>query len=208
MFLRPALPAIAAIAALAACQQEAPPTPAATTPAVAASSAASSAAAASPACPASWLAAPAASGAIALPADGGHVVFHGAATGTQNYACKAADGGAPAWALVGPDATLADCNGAPAGRHFATATGSAEWQTSAESYVIGHKVAAAPQSGTIPSLLLGADSHGLGAPLAQVRYVHRVNTSGGAAPSTGCDAAHVGAVEKVPYTADYYFYAP
>jgi hypothetical protein len=195
------LPTLAA--AMAACQRDAPPaTPSAAAPPAAPASAAAAA------CPASWFAAPAVDGPIALPADGGHVVFHAAATGTQNYACKAGDAGASAWALVGPDAALADCNGAPAGKHFATDSGAPEWQLSADTYVIGRKVAAAPQAGTVPWLLLTADSHGLGAPLAQVRYVQRVKTTGGVSPATGCDASHVGAVEKVPYTADYFFYGP
>jgi hypothetical protein len=33
-----------------------------------------------------------------------------------------------------------------------------------------------------------------------------VNTSGGRAPVTGCDASTVGATQAVPYTADYIFY--
>jgi hypothetical protein len=162
-------------------------------------------------CPAPWLAPPAVDAPIALPADGGHVVFHATASGTQNYACKAAAGdagGAPAWSLMGPDAALTDCKGAPAGRHFATESGAPEWQLSADTYVIAHKLGAAAQSGTVPWLLLKADSHGPAAPLGQVGYVHRVRTTGGVAPAAGCDAAHLGAATKVPYTADYYFYAP
>ena len=33
-----------------------------------------------------------------------------------------------------------------------------------------------------------------------------MNTSGGIAPTTGCDASAYGKVALVPYTTDYYFY--
>jgi hypothetical protein len=42
--------------------------------------------------------------------------------------------------------------------------------------------------------------------MSDVTYVQRVNTVGGVAPATGCDAAHVDMKTAVPYTADYYFY--
>ena len=38
-------------------------------------------------------------------------------------------------------------------------------------------------------------------------YIHRVNTSGGVAPATGCSKLRdLGKKAFVPYTADYYFY--
>jgi hypothetical protein len=40
-----------------------------------------------------------------------------------------------------------------------------------------------------------------------IDWVQRVRTSGGLAPATGCDAAHAGAVVRVPYTATYCFFA-
>jgi len=42
---------------------------------------------------------------------------------------------------------------------------------------------------------------------SQITYIQRVNTTGGLAPTTGADAAHLGVQESVPYTAEYYFYA-
>jgi hypothetical protein len=46
-----------------------------------------------------------------------------------------------------------------------------------------------------------------GGVLAQTAYIQRLNTSGGAPPSTGCAlATHVGAFALVPYSADYFFY--
>ena len=41
---------------------------------------------------------------------------------------------------------------------------------------------------------------------APTTYIQRVNTTGGLAPATGCDAEHIGAQAAIPYTADYYFY--
>ena len=42
--------------------------------------------------------------------------------------------------------------------------------------------------------------------LTHTTYIQRVNTTGGLAPASGCDAAALGAASNVPYTADYYFY--
>ena len=41
---------------------------------------------------------------------------------------------------------------------------------------------------------------------AKFTFAQRVNTTGGKAPATGCDAANVGAEAKIDYTANYYFY--
>jgi hypothetical protein len=41
-----------------------------------------------------------------------------------------------------------------------------------------------------------------------VKFIQRVQTEGGAAPATGCDADHPGATARVPYTAVYHFYTP
>ena len=76
-------------------------------------------------------------------------------------------------------------------------------------YVTAHKIASSTsQSDAVPWLLLLADSRSQTGPLAATRYVQRVRTSGGRAPGATCDASNLGAVEKVPYTADYYFYGP
>lgn len=44
--------------------------------------------------------------------------------------------------------------------------------------------------------------------MAKVSYIQRLETVGGLAPASGCDAEHVGAVLRVPYEAVYYFYKP
>ena len=163
------------------------------------------------ACPASWLEAPAVDPAIAAPAASARVIFHAAASGSQNYVCarSAADAGsALRWSFIGPEANLSDCKAAPIGRHFAS-DGVPNWQMLDGTYVTAHKVASAtPQSEAVPWLLLLADGRSQTGSLAATRYVQRVRTSGGLAPGASCDASKLGAVEKVPYTADYYFYGP
>jgi len=42
--------------------------------------------------------------------------------------------------------------------------------------------------------------------LTATTFIHRLNTSGGVAPSTGCTASDVGKKAFVPDTADYFFY--
>jgi hypothetical protein len=63
----------------------------------------------------------------------------------------------------------------------------------------------------IPWLLLqvvgNEDGPDDGDRLARTTYLHRINTAGGLAPSTGCaQAADVGARAFAPYLADYVFY--
>src|SRR5580693_2434264 len=68
-------------------------------------------------CPAAWLQPPGVSPSITVPADGGSVLAHGAATGTQDYVCQAGADGGTAWSLVGPRASLQDCTGALLAEH-------------------------------------------------------------------------------------------
>jgi hypothetical protein len=165
-------------------------------------------------CPAEWLIPPAVDRAIALPDGGGRVVLHAAATGSQNYTCAqtAADGaGGYAWAFTGPEATLSDCRASVIGRHIASDAGRAapRWETADGSFVVGRKVAAwAPDPSSIPWLLLAIDGRGGAGPLSEARYVQRVSTRGGGAPQALCDPTSAGASQKVPYTADYFFYGP
>jgi hypothetical protein len=164
------------------------------------------------ACPAGWLEAPPVDPSIAVPSAGARVVFHARATGTQNYACASAvteSGATYAWSLNGPEAVLGDCHAAPVGRHFASEAGPPEWQLSDGTYVVAHKTAAfAGTPGAVPWLLLTVDHQGGSSPLASARCVQRVRTSGGVPPSAPCDATQAGAIQKIPYEADYYFFAP
>jgi hypothetical protein len=64
-----------------------------------------------------------------------------------------------------------------------------------------------PNAGSIPCLLLQSVGNQQGPTggklLANVTFVQRLNTRGGAAPTTACS---VGQTQLVPYTADYFFY--
>jgi hypothetical protein len=43
--------------------------------------------------------------------------------------------------------------------------------------------------------------------LSRATTIQRLNTKGGKAPASGCDASHVGQEVRVPYSADYLVYA-
>jgi hypothetical protein len=167
------------------------------------------------ACPTQWTVAPAVDPVLDVPDGGGGVLMHAAATGTQNYTCSqvTVDGGtAYQWVFVGPQADLADCNGAKIGQHFASDAGAAapEWQTNDGAFVIGKKLAAFTPDGGAASvawLLVQATSNGGTSTLSKAGYVQRLNTDGGVAPSAStCDQNAMGTTQKVGYTADYFFY--
>jgi hypothetical protein len=74
--------------------------------------------------------------------------------------------------------------------------------------VVGKKVAAfTPDGGAsaVPWLLLSAAGTGGAGTLSKTAYVQRLNTVGGVAPTSACGVDNAGTVEKVHYTADYYF---
>lgn len=48
----------------------------------------------------------------------------------------------------------------------------------------------------------------MAAPAGDVALLQRVNTAGGAAPTNGCAAPIADTQVRVPYSADYYFFAP
>jgi hypothetical protein len=164
------------------------------------------------ACPSAWLDAPVVDPQIAVPSGDDRVVLHAFAKGIQKYACTSIgiDGGTSyGWSFVGPEATLDDCHSEAIGRHFASDAGAPEWRTGDGAYVVAHKTAAAAaRDGAVPWLLLSVDRGVGGAPFTRSRYVQRVRTSGGTAPSLACDASLAGTLQGVPYTADYFFYAP
>ena len=66
--------------------------------------------------------------------------------------------------------------------------------------------APAPRADAIPWLLLAATTHTGQGKFSKVTFVQRVNTTGGKAPATGCDAAAVGKEARAAYTADYIFW--
>jgi hypothetical protein len=153
------------------------------------------------------------------------VYYQGHAVGTQNFICLATGAGI-AWRFLGPQATLFQFDGDIAQQnatHFLSANpvenGVARptWQHSLDSSRVWAKVVSSSsdpefvEAGAIPWLLLeavgAATGPAGGATLAQTAYIHRLNTSGGIAPATGCSSPDdVGKISLVPYAADYYFY--
>ena len=138
---------------------------------------------------------------LAVPA-GNELAFAADAVGAQVYVCTAG-AGAFSWVFQAPEAKLSDPGGPAVGTHYAGPT----WESTDGSKVVGAKVAAAtPDATAIPWLLLRAASHAGDGRMAEVTFVQRIRTSGGNPPTGGCDAAHAGAVSRVPYRAVYCFY--
>ena len=127
------------------------------------------------------------------------------AKGDQVYTCK--EGVTQfAWTLKAPDAQLFDKDGKPFGKHFAGPS----WEASDGSRVTGKAAANAPSpdADSIPWLLVSIVGHEGSGVLSRATSIQRINTKGGKAPASGCDAAHAGQEVRVPYSADYLFYAP
>jgi len=96
-------------------------------------------------------------------------------------------------------------------------SGNATWQSSFDTSKVWAKAIGSinggddpdscPNNGAIPCLLLqslGSEKGPTGGRLLfNTTFVQRLNTNGGAAPTTACTA---GQTQLVPYTADYYFY--
>ncbi len=150
----------------------------------------------------------------------------GHAIGTQNYVCLPTATGA-AWRFIAPQATLfqsaADTPPQQITTHFLSAnpvengTARPTWQHSSASSRIWGRAAASStdanyvEAGAIAWLLVeiagSAAGPSGGAALGETTYIHRLNTSGGVAPATGCgQTSDIGAIALVPYTTDYYFY--
>lgn len=155
-------------------------------------------------------------------AAGKKAFLEGHAIGTQDYICLPSGAGF-AWTFFGPQATLFDGPDKQVATHFLSpnpfesGTPRATWQHSKDTSTVW-AVATASSSdpafvapGAIPWLLLqvvGAQEGPTGGDkLSAATFIHRLNTSGGVAPSTGCTVStDVGKKALVPYTADYFFY--
>ena len=128
------------------------------------------------------------------------VAFHVYARGVQIYTCNGT-----AWVFKAPDARLsADAGGnGVVGKHYAGPT----WESVSGSKVVGSRLQGVTVDSTaIPWLLLKAGIKQGPGIFADVKFIQRVNTTGGLAPTTGCDGSHSGDEAHVPYTAEYYFY--
>jgi Protein of unknown function (DUF3455) len=152
------------------------------------------------------------------------VFFVGHATGTQNYVCLPSPSiGHVAWTLFTPQATLFDDGWEQQITHFfgpnpsEGGTVRATWENSADTSTVWGKAIASSSDpsfvtpGAIPWLLVemvGAQEGPTGGnAISGTSFIHRVNTVGGAAPSTGCRLpTDIGNRAYVPYAADYFFY--
>jgi len=126
------------------------------------------------------------------------------ARGVQIYVCAApAAGGAPVWTLKAPHAILFE-GFETAVIHFAGPS----WQALDGSLVTGTRVGSvpSPDPASIPWLLLQAATNVGPGLFADTTWIQRLETSGGVAPTSGCDDAHLGAQTLSPYRADYFFY--
>jgi hypothetical protein len=134
-----------------------------------------------------------------------HMVLQVHAKGDQIYSCKV-DGAQAGWTLKAPDAQLFDKDGKVFGKHFAGPS----WQANDGSRVVGKAAAnvPSPDANSIPWLLVKVVSHEGEGVLTPVTFIQRVNTKGGKAPVSGCDAGHAGQEVRVAYSTDYLFFAP
>ena len=157
----------------------------------------------------------------------GHsVFFKGHAVGTQNFICLPTVSGV-SWTSLSPQATLfrtvrGEIHQQNA-THFLSANPSENglprptWQHSLDSSQAWGRVLASSsdpnyvEPDAIPWLLLevtGTQPGPTGGSLfTETTLIHRLNTSGGRAPATGCSqTTEIGRLALVPYEADYYFY--
>ena len=141
---------------------------------------------------------------IAAPA-GNQILLRAHAKGDQVYVCQQGVTQS-AWRLKEPDAQLLDRDGKVLGKHFAGPS----WQLNDGSRVKGDPEAKfdSPDRNAIPWLRLKVIEHEGNGVLSRVDTIQRINTKGGVAPLTGCDNGHAGKELRVPYEADYLFWAP
>jgi hypothetical protein len=133
-----------------------------------------------------------------------HPVLTVTGKGVQIYICQQSAAG-PQWTLQAPEATLIDTSGKPVGTHDAGPI----WKSNDGSTVKGELLqkSASPEATSIPWLLLKAVKPSGSGIMTRVEFIRRSDTHGGASPATGCDAQHLNAISRVPYTATYTFYS-
>jgi hypothetical protein len=169
---------------------------------------------------------------IAVPA-GNSAYLVGHAFGSQGYTCLPTSTGGAAWnPTARPEATLftdlfgqqfqiithfQSINANPKAGVIVPQSGNATWQSSLDSsrvWAVKNKgidpdpsVASCPNTGSIQCLLLQSVGNAKGPTggnlLFKTTFIQRLNTNGGAVPTTACT---VGQTQLVPYTADYFFF--
>jgi len=124
------------------------------------------------------------------------------AKGDQIYQCQL-NQSVYSWQLLAPDAQLFDDQGMIIGKHYFGPV----WEYKEGSRLQGKQVAKHQQLVTaIPWLLIEVVSHQGESLFAQARFINRINTQGGLAPTTLCNGNHLGSEKRVNYSADYIFY--
>ena len=165
--------------------------------------------------------------------DGNTPYLVGHAFGSQGYTCLPTATGGTAWSPAArPDATLfTDLLGAqfqiithfqsinvgPKAGIVPPASGNATWQSSLDSSRVwavkvngidpDPSIESCSHTGSIQCLLLQSVGNTKGPTggnlLFKTTFIQRLNTNGGAVPTTACTA---GQTQLVPYTADYFFF--
>lgn len=148
----------------------------------------------------------------------------GHAVGTQNYVCAPSRSiGRVAWTLFTPEATLFDEGREQLITHFFSPnpaegrTVRATWEDSGDTSTVWARAIAAStdpdfvKPNAVAWVLLEVVGSRTGPTggnrLSATTFIQRVNTVGGAAPSTGCSLpTDIGRTAFMPYTADYFFY--
>ncbi len=129
--------------------------------------------------------------------EGSTLVFRAFGVGVQIYRWDGAS-----WRFVNPSATLY----ADAGSHGKVADhfGGPTWKSNSGGSVVGTVAdRCTPDAASIPWLSLTAVADGPGV-FQNVKFIQRLNTVGGNAPSA--PGSVIGQPAEVPYTADYLFY--
>ena len=169
---------------------------------------------------------------IAVPV-GNSAYLVGHAFGSQGYTCLPTSSGGTAWnPTARPEATLfsdlfgqqfqiithfQSINAKPKPGITVPLSGNATWQASLDSSRVGmvkkngidagSDEASCPNTGSIQCLLLQSVGNAKGPTggnlLAKTTFIQRLNTRGGAVPTTTCAA---GQTQLVPYTAEYFFF--
>jgi hypothetical protein len=137
------------------------------------------------------------------PPAGSTLAFQYSARGEQIYQCNPAND-VYQWRLTGPRADLFDAKAAKVGKHYAGPT----WEVDDGSLIRGKVLATqkAPDGVSVAWLLLSVAAHEGRGRMSDIAYVRRIDTKGGAAPSTSCAADKAGQTSGSPYEANYLFY--
>lgn len=143
---------------------------------------------------------------LTLPPETAQLVTILEGRGVQIYTCTAQAAGYQ-WVLTAPEAQLFNlATGKQVGHHDAGPRWTLDDGSAIQGTVVQRKAADGPAD--VPWLLLHTQPvQTAQGTLSATTYVRRYNTHGGAAPASGCDAAHQGNPLRVPYSATYAFYS-